>query len=55
MWDKLIPLKDENGKDTNTDLLLLETEGLYSEQKSFDIDVKIFALSVLLGSVLVYN
>jgi hypothetical protein len=55
MWSNLITLLDDDGNDTGVDLLLLDTEGLHSAERGFDIDVKIFALAVLLGSVLVYN
>ena len=49
MWNKLIPLSDE------VDALLLDTEGLGSTDRTFEIDIKIFALSILLSSVFVFN
>lgn len=36
-------------------MLVLDTQGLFSPQKGFDIDVKTFALAVLLSSNLIYN
>jgi len=55
MWSELLPVYDESGKDTGVDILLLDTEGLHSANRSFDIDVKTFSLAILLGSNLVYN
>ncbi|KAI9141202.1 guanylate-binding protein [Paraphysoderma sedebokerense] len=39
----------------NTTLVLLDTEGLGSYTKSKTYDIKIFALSVLLSSIFIYN
>ena len=55
MWSELIPVINPNGTDSGTDILLLDTEGLTSPSRSYDIDVKIFALTILLSSNLVYN
>jgi hypothetical protein len=49
MWSKLIPLNEE------TDALLLDTEGLGSPDRTMDVDIKIFALSILLSSTFVFN
>jgi hypothetical protein len=51
MWSELIPVP---GND-QIDILLLDTEGLNSPKRSYDIDVKLFALSLLLSSNFVYN
>ena len=55
MWSELIPVIGPDGQDTGTDILLLDTEGLNSPQRSYDIDVKIFALTILLSSNFIYN
>lgn len=56
MWSELIPLNDKDGIDTGIDLLLIDTEGLHNQKlRGFDDDVKTFALTILLSSVLVYN
>ena len=55
MWSELIPVSGPDGADSGTDILLLDIEGLHSPQRSYDIDVKIFALTILLASNLVYN
>ena len=49
MWNKLIPINDE------IDALLLDTEGLGSVDREFEIDIKIFSLSILLSSTFVFN
>jgi hypothetical protein len=49
MWNKTIPLKDD------VDAILLDTEGLNSTDRTMDIDVKIFALSILLSSTFIFN
>ena len=49
MWNKLIPISDE------IDALLLDTEGLGSTDREFEVDIKIFALSILLSSTFVFN
>lgn len=49
MWSELIQVPGE------VDVLLLDTEGLNSPIRSYDIDVKLFALSILLSSNFVYN
>ena len=55
MWDKLIPLTDAKGQDTGIDLIILDAEGLNSSRRGFDIDVKMFAVVILLSSQIVYN
>lgn len=51
MWNK--PIQDEN--DENTVSILIDTEGLHSSERSTDVDLKIFALTVLLSSSFVFN
>ena len=51
MWSELLEIPG-NGE---VDILLLDTEGLNSPIRSYDIDVKLFALSILLSSNFVYN
>ena len=36
-------------------MLLIDTEGLQSTERSSNMDVKIFALTVLLSSLFIYN
>jgi hypothetical protein len=51
-----VPYLDKDGDDTGIDMLLIDTEGLFNEKKrGFDVDVRTFALTILLSSVLVYN
>lgn len=49
MWNKLVPLSPD------IDAILLDTEGLNSTDRSLDLDVKIFSLSILLSSIFVFN
>ena len=49
MWSEPIPLSE------TTDALLLDCEGLNGGDRSYDIDVKLFVLSLLLSSQLVFN
>lgn len=49
IWNKMIPLNDE------VDALLIDTEGLNSTDRTLDVDIKIFALSILLSSTFVFN
>lgn len=49
MWNKLVPLSQD------VDALLLDTEGLNSTDRTLDIDIKIFSLSILLSSIFVFN
>ena len=49
MWSKLIPLSSE------VDAILLDTEGLNSTDRTLDIDIKLFSLSILLSSTFVFN
>ena len=55
MWSKLIPMKTPDGKDTDVDILLLDSEGIGSSERSYDVAVKIFALSIILSSNFIYN
>lgn len=55
MWSELIPVQSKDGSDSGVDVLLLDTAGLNSEMLGFDFDVKLFTLTVLLSSTLVYN
>ena len=55
MWDKLIPLTSEQGEDLGIDLVVLDAEGLNTPRRGFDVDVKMFAVAVLLSSQIVYN
>ena len=52
MWNK--PVIDSEDPDENL-TLLLDTEGLFSSERTTDTDLRLFALSVLLSSTLVYN
>lgn len=36
-------------------MILMDTEGLFSSERTTEVDLKIFALTVLLSSSLVYN
>ena len=36
-------------------MLLLDTEGLASTERSTNVDIKIFTLSILLSSLFIYN
>ena len=49
MWNKFIPLNDD------VDAILLDTEGLNSTDRALETDIKIFALSILLSSIFVFN
>ena len=49
VWNKPVPLQD------GVDGILLDTEGLNSVDRNLDLDIKIFSLSVLLSSILVFN
>lgn len=55
MWDQLIPLTTEHGEDLGIDLVVLDAEGLNSSRRGFDVDVRMFAVVVLLSSQIVYN
>lgn len=39
----------------DTVLLVIDTEGLASTERSTNIDIKIFTLAILLSSVFIYN
>ncbi len=49
MWNKTIKLTKD------VQMLLIDTEGLQSTERSSNMDVKIFALTVLLSSLFIYN
>ena len=49
LWNKLIPLKD------NLFGLVMDAEGLNSVERTVETDHKLFALSVLLSSLFIYN
>ena len=49
MWNKPINISE------GVDALLLDTEGLNCPDRTTDADTKIFALSILLSSIFVYN
>jgi len=49
IWSKPLQLSDD------TDLIILDTEGLNSVQRAASVDAKIFALSLLLSSYFIYN
>ena len=51
IWNK--PLLDDGDEDSIT--LLVDTEGLHSSERSTDVDLKIFALTVLISSSFVFN
>jgi len=49
MWNKPVPLSED------ISMLLIDTEGLASTERSTNVDIKIFTLSVLLSSLFIYN
>jgi GTPase Era involved in 16S rRNA processing len=49
MWNRAVPLNDE------TYMILIDTEGLASTERSTNLDLKIFSLAILLSSLFVYN
>ena len=49
MWNRAVDI----GPDTV--MLLIDTEGLASTERSTNIDIKIFSLSILLSSLFIYN
>ena len=49
IWSEPVKITED------TSLIIIDTEGLNSVQRDINVDVKIFALSVLLSSVFVYN
>ena len=57
MWSELLTrkIKDKDGNEDEIDLLVLDTEGLNSPSRSFDVGVKLFTLTILLSSTFVYN
>ena len=57
MWSELLTkkMKDKDGNEDEVDVLVLDTEGLNSPSRSYDVDVKLFTLTILLSSTFVYN
>ena len=57
MWSELLTrqVQDKDGNEDEIDVLVLDTEGLNSPSRSFDVDVKLFTLTILLSSTFVYN
>jgi GTPase Era involved in 16S rRNA processing len=49
LWNKPIQLRDD------IQMLLIDTEGLQSTERSTNIDVRMIALTVLLSSMFIYN
>ena len=49
MWNKPVPLSED------VSMILIDTEGLASTERSTNIDIKIFSLSILLASLFIYN
>lgn len=49
MWNEAIYDDEDNIT------LLIDTEGLHSSERTTDVDLKIFALTVLLSSSFVFN
>jgi hypothetical protein len=50
IWNKLVPVGKKGLK-----VLIMDTEGLSSTERSESIDAKIFALSLLLSSTFLFN
>lgn len=53
MWGEPVPISDNDGQQVN--LLFFDTEGFESTGKADVYDDRIFALSTLISSVLIYN
>lgn len=53
MWGKPIEKIDENGQKIS--IIFLDSEGLFSSNISETYDAKIFAITALLSSQLIYN
>ena len=51
MWNQ--PIYDPGDDESVT--ILLDTEGLHSSERTTDVDLKIFALTVLLSSTFIFN
>jgi GTPase Era involved in 16S rRNA processing len=49
IWDKPITVSDDQV------MILMDTEGLSSTERSTNIDIKIFAISILFSSVFIFN
>ena len=49
MWNKPVHINNK------VDAILLDTEGLGSTERTTNTDIKIFALSILLSSLFIYN
>ena len=49
VWNKPVQITSD------TVMILIDTEGLASTERSTNIDIKIFSLSILLSSIFLYN
>ena len=49
MWNKPVSIS------ADTVMLLIDTEGLASTERSTNVDIKIFSLAILLSSMFIYN
>ena len=49
LWNKPVDITSE------LVMLLMDTEGLASTERSTNVDIKIFSLSILLSSIFLYN
>lgn len=49
MWNRAVPVSED------TVMVLIDTEGLASTERSTNIDIKIFSLSILLSSLFIFN
>jgi hypothetical protein len=49
MWNKPVRVSPDSI------MLLIDTEGLASTERSTNVDIKIFSLTILLSSMFIYN
>jgi hypothetical protein len=49
IWNKAVNITDD------LVMLLIDTEGLASTERSTNVDIKIFTLTVLLSSLFIFN
>jgi hypothetical protein len=49
MWNRAVQVKED------VQMLVLDTEGLQSSERSTNVDIRMFALTLLLSSLFVYN
>lgn len=49
MWNRAVPITED------TNMILIDTEGLASTERSTNVDIKIFSLSILLSSLFIFN